>query len=230
MISFANPDQIGLAAEVCQSFSLDNGAFSMWRGGKAPNWTEYYQWVRNWKGHPGSDWAIIPDVIDGDEKANDKLIGEWPLGDFGVPVWHFHESLDRLWHLSNRFPRIALGSSGEWATVGTDSWWQRMSRAMEIVCKGTKPVTKLHGLRMLNVEVYRHLPLASADSTNVARNIGLDNRWKGSYQPPNKAVRAELLTQRIESHNSAPEWLGTPIQENLLETDDLFSWTDQRLQ
>jgi hypothetical protein len=34
MVSFARPDQMALAAEVCQSFALDNGAFSLWRAGE----------------------------------------------------------------------------------------------------------------------------------------------------------------------------------------------------
>ena len=31
MISFARPEQIKMAADVCQSFCLDNGAYSVWR-------------------------------------------------------------------------------------------------------------------------------------------------------------------------------------------------------
>jgi hypothetical protein len=229
MISFAHPDQLSLAAEVCQSFTLDNGEFSRWRAGKPTNWPSYYQWVKEWKHHPGFDWAVIPDVIDGTEEDNDRLIGEWHLGDCGVPVWHLHESLERLWRLTDRFPRVALGSSGEWATVGTDGWWQRMTKAMDIVCVSSRPVARLHGLRMLNPEVFRHLPLASADSTNVARNIGLDSRWRGTYAPSSKAMRAAILTARIEVHNSASEWIGGPVQEEFLE-DTLFGGTDQRVQ
>ncbi len=33
MVSFAHPDQIELVADACQSFALDNGAFSAWRAG-----------------------------------------------------------------------------------------------------------------------------------------------------------------------------------------------------
>ena len=87
---------------------------------------------------------------------------------------------------------------------------------MEAATNCGRPLCRLHGLRMLSVEIYRHLPLSSADSTNVARNIGLDGRWRGAYQPSNKAMRAAILTQRIESHNSASEWTGVmPQQEEL---------------
>jgi len=53
-------------------------------------------------------------VIDGDEKANDILIREWPFGIRGVPVCIYHESLGRLSGLCERWPRVALGSSGDW--------------------------------------------------------------------------------------------------------------------
>ncbi|MGK9559302.1 hypothetical protein O6495_24055, partial [Salmonella enterica subsp. enterica] len=44
--------------------------------------------------------------------------------------------------------------------------------------------------------------LASADSTNVARNIGIDSAWKGTYSPQSKETRAYVLAERIESFNS----------------------------
>jgi hypothetical protein len=229
MVSFANPEQLPLVAEVCQSFCVDNGAFSFWKAAKPTNWTEYYKWVDEWRRHPAFDWAVIPDVIEGTEQENEELICQWPFEKtIGVPVWHLHESLDRLWGLSKRFPRVALGSSGEWAVVGNDSWWERMTKAMEIICIENQPSCKLHGLRMLNPEVFRHLPLSSADSTNVARNIGIDKRWKGSYSPQSKATRAVIIAERIEARQSAAEWLGGPIQEIYEET--LFSRADQRLQ
>jgi hypothetical protein len=52
---------------------------------------------------PNFDFAIIPDVIDGDEAANDALINLWPWireKHMSAPVWHLHESLDRLMRLA----------------------------------------------------------------------------------------------------------------------------------
>jgi hypothetical protein len=34
LISFFRPEDIGTAAEVCQSFCIDNGAFSAWKQNK----------------------------------------------------------------------------------------------------------------------------------------------------------------------------------------------------
>lgn len=109
LVSFADPHQIVIAAEVAQSFALDNGAFSVWTQGVEVNWIAYYEWVQAWRRHPGFDWAVIPDVIDGDESANDRLLGDWPFGkNTGVPVWHFHESMDRLARLAGEWPRPLL--------------------------------------------------------------------------------------------------------------------------
>jgi hypothetical protein len=61
----------------------------------------------------------VPDVIDGTEDDNDALLASWPADIRGVPVYHLHESLDRLDFLCTRWPTVALGSSGQWPTPGT---------------------------------------------------------------------------------------------------------------
>jgi len=205
--------------EVCQSFVLDNGAFTFWKGGKSVNTTAYYQWVADWRAHPGFEWALIPDVIEGSEAENDILLAQWPFKHIGVPVWHLHESLDRLSTLASNWGRIALGSSAEYAQVGTQKWWGRIAEVMSVMCVDGSPITKLHGLRMLNSKVFERLPLSSADNTNIARNIGIDSRWKGTYLPPTKAARGVILANRIEAYQSAPIW--HPSASNNL-TSDLF--------
>lgn len=214
MISFAHPDQLGLAAEICQSFVLDNGAFSAWRSGNPiANWEPYLEWSLDAFSHPGCDWITIPDVIDGDELANDKLM-DWFVSkwicyrkDFSsacVPVWHMHESFARLQRLAAVFNRVAIGSSGKFSRVGTEDWWRQITSAIKSISEDGRPTVKLHGMRMLDVRVFTKLPLSSADSTNVARNVGIDKQWTGSYRPPTKAARGQILRQRIESVNSLP--------------------------
>lgn len=213
-VSFAHPGQLGLAMDVCQSFALDNGAFSAWMSGEPiTDWNDYYRFVLDVCRHPGFDFAIIPDVIDGTEKQQDDLIAQWPLGSCGVPVWHMHEPVIRLMTLCKRWNRVAIGSSGEYATVGDSLWWNRMAEAMNAICSNGYPPCKLHGLRMLDSEVFTRLPLASADSTNIGRNVGIDSRWTGSYAPPTKQARAQILRQRIESNNGAQKWTTQPTQE-----------------
>jgi len=216
-VSYAHRDQLSVAMECAQSFALDNGAFSAWKSGyPIDDWSGYYEWVNDVSRHPGFDWAVIPDVIDGSDSDNDALLSEFPDKRIGVPVWHLGSSLDRLARLAADYGRICFGSSGEFAVVGTPNWWQRISKAMNVICdRQGRPMTKLHGLRMLDPEIFTRIPLASADSTNIARNIGIDSAWKGTYTPPTKESRAQIIRSRIETHNSAGSWIFQPTQDEL---------------
>lgn len=207
-VSYRHPDQLRIAVEVSQSFAIDNGAFTAWRSGSPiTDWRPFYEWAEDCRRYPHCDFAVIPDVIDGDEADNDALLAEWPLPRwFGAPVWHMHESLERLERLSREWPRVCLGSSGQFAQIGTVEWWARMYEAMRALCDDTgRPACKLHGLRMLDPAVFTRFPFASADSTNIGRNVGIDQRWKsGSYPVMGKAARAQVMRGRIEAHNAPP--------------------------
>lgn len=208
-VSYADSYQIELAASVCQSFALDNGAFSLWKKGKPTDWPGYYDWCEQWLAHPACDWAIIPDVIEGTEAENDALIAEWPHGGRGVPVWHLNESPERLHALAVMWPRVALGSAAEWDVNRPDKCLERLTQVWASVTdEQGRLLTKLHGLRMLNPAITQYVPLASADSTNVARNIGIDKKWKGTYSPATKETRADVLTERIESTPTPHEFIG----------------------
>lgn len=213
LVSFAHPEDIAIVAEVCQSFVLDNGAYTTWKQGKPLDVEGYKKWVHEWSRHPGFDWALIPDVIDGTDRENDHLVNTWPKGLEGVPVWHMHEPNVRLTWLARQFRVVALGSSGEFASVGTPQWWTRMGQAMKAVCdEQGRPMCKLHGLRMLDPEIFTRLPLSSADSTNAAMNSGSLSRF-GMYLPPTTAQRAAVIAERIEANNSAPVFQGIQQEE-----------------
>jgi len=206
LVSFMHQDDMATVAEVCQSFILDNGAFTAWRQGISPLWEDYYKWVRVWHKHPGFDFALIPDVIDGDEATNDKLLQQWPFDLPGVPVWHMHESISRLDRLSQQYPTVALGSSGQWDHPGSNLWWGRMTEIMDALCdKNGVPPCNLHGLRMLSPKVFTRLPLASADSVNASVNAGSLKRF-GIYVPTSRWQRACVIADRVETFNSAPLW------------------------
>lgn len=206
LVPFPRRDDMGIVADACQSFVFDNGAFTVWKQGGQLDVEGYVQWVDDWHRHPGFDWALIPDVIDGDEAANDRLLEEWPSHLPGVPVWHLHESIERLQRLAEKWRTVALGSSGQWASPGTDSWWKRIGDAMNAICDDQgRPACRLHGLRMLDPAIFSRLPFASADSTNAAVNGGSVGRF-GMYVPPTAGQRAEVIASRIEAHNSAAVW------------------------
>lgn len=211
LIPWPRQEDLGVSAGVCQSFCLDNGAYSAWVSGHPiTEWGAYYEFCVHWSRHPAFDFAIIPDIIDGIESDNDKLVSQWNATvsrwQIGAPVWHMHESLDRLDRLVSHWPRVCLGSSGQWASVGTDSWWRRMSEAMDVACDSAgRPRCKLHGLRMLDPEVFSRLPLSSADSTNAVRNSASVSRY-GMYAPPTAAQRMATIADRTEAHQSAATW------------------------
>lgn len=215
-VSFAHPGQMEVAAELCQSVILDNGAFSAWKGDKQFDFDGFVGWVERWYRHPTVDWYVMPDVIDGTEDDNLKMRVRWgksvskEIYARGVPVWHLNESLGVLSELVNAYDRICIGSSGQFSSIGTPVWWQRIAEAMAVICDAEGfPKVKLHGLRMLDPTIFSHLPFSSADSTNVARNIGIDKRWSGPYSPKSRRTRALIMMERIESHASAARWCGS---------------------
>ncbi len=210
LVSFYRPDDMAAVLECCQSFVLDNGAFSHWRAGKGDiDFDAYLEWVLKFSRHPNFDWCLIPDKIDGDEKYNNDLILKWlriaPKAK-GVPIWHLHESLEYLEWLVDNFEWVALGSSGVYSKPNTGGWWRRIAEAMNVICDAEgRPKCKLHGLRMLDPEVFTRMPLSSADSTNAAVNSGSLSRF-GSYPAPTAAQRSAVIAERIEANNCSAVW------------------------
>lgn len=212
-ISYAHSTAAALVIEMVQSFALDNGAFSAFSAGKPFDIDGFAEFVDTWHMHPGHDFYIIPDSIGGDHHENNRMRAAWrnvcPKGAWqkGYPVWHMHEPLEVLRDLCNEYRGVALGSSGEYFEVGTHKWWHRMSEAMDIATdEQGRPLAKLHGLRLLDPTCFSHLPLSSADSTNVARNASIDKAWGGPYAPVTSKARALCMMDRIESHASASHW------------------------
>lgn len=164
-VSYMRPDDVKTVHQIGSSVMLDNGAFSAWRSGKTVDWPGYYKWCERWLEY-ATTWAVIPDIIDGDEARNDQLMAEWPHGDRGAPVWHLHESLDRLAGLARWWPRICIGSSGQYSRVGSAAWHERMSEVFTTVDLTQTWVHMLRGMH-LSGGIY---PFASVDSTDIARN------------------------------------------------------------
>lgn len=167
-VSHAAPADVGRCHQIGQSVMLDNGAFSAWKIGKPVDWVGYYKWTDRWLDCP-TTWAVIPDVITGTEDDQDYLVDAWPHGFRGAPVWHMHESIDRLVRLTHEWPRICIGSSAQYATVFSQEWTVRMDAAWNAIMRQHRRVPNVHMLR--GMACSGHVwPFASVDSTDIARN------------------------------------------------------------
>ena len=150
-ISFATKSdyQVELSLRKMQSIMFDNGAFSIHRSGGTLDANAYYRWLDPMLGHP--HWAVVPDVIGGDEDAQRRLIKTWPFPkELGAPVWHLGLSLDYLFELIDTWPMVCLGSSGEYWQVGGPDWSRRMDDVTLAIFRRSRFAPRLHGLRMLS--------------------------------------------------------------------------------
>lgn len=138
-VPFSDPRDLAACLRIGASVMLDNGAFSAWTRGISIDWHGFYTWAEPHLAHP--HWAVIPDLIDGDEAANDALLTSCPLPrEWAAPVWHLHEGFDRLARLADGWPRICFGSSGAYAKIGTPAWVGRIDTAWETLARtGRRP-------------------------------------------------------------------------------------------
>ena len=198
-VSHAHPADVARVHSIGQSVLLDNGAFSKFKSGKPTDWNAYYAWCDKWLDYP-TTWAIIPDVIDEGSQAQDALIREWPHGQRGAPVWHMDEPIDRLLRLTDTWPRVCIGSTGEYWVVLSPAWERRMDDAWEEVAKRHKRLPWLHMLRGMQLSGKRW-PFASVDSTDVAQNHhrphnsakAMAERWDALQCPAAVTVPARQL-------------------------------------
>lgn len=184
-VSYYRPDQVELLVTLALVLMFDNGAFSAWKKGivlDAAYWAGFYEFVRRWL-RPG-DWFVIPDVIDAGTQEQDALIRECPsdLLPAGCPVWHMDEPVSRLLRLIERHGRVCVGSTAEYAVVGSPAWRRRMDEAWGAIWAtfGTVPwVHMLRGLQCL-LPTFDY-PFSSVDSTDLGRNHNRLKRYGEHY-------------------------------------------------
>lgn len=190
-ISYMRPDQIEWCDKHGQSIMLDNDAFTAWKSGKTLNqahWQGYYDFCDVWLDRP-TTWAVVPDVIDADTQEQDALLREWPFNGRGAPVLHMDEPIGRLLRLVDEWPRVCIGSTAEYAVVGSAAWNFRMDEAWNDICRSNARTPVVHMLRRMQT-VRWCWPFASVDSTDVARNhnrvgdaLKMANAWDARNCP-----------------------------------------------
>lgn len=201
-VSFSDPRDADVCLRIGQSVMWDNGAFSLFTKGVPTQWKKFYDWVEPRLGHP--HWAVVPDVIDGNEEENFTLIKEWPhRKDCAAVVWHLSESMDhllRLWDMG--FGKIAFGSSGKYWKIGTPEWERRIDKAFNTLTNHG-PLPWVHMMRGLAMGGKRW-PFSSADSTNVTLHHAENN------------TTAEYMARQIDHAQCPVNWELRPTQEELL--------------
>ena len=194
-VSYADPRDVRVCHEIGQSVMLDNGAFTAWTQGRAVDWYAWAAWIDPWLDYP-TTWCVLPDSIDGGEEENDRLLAySWNVP--GAPVWHLHESIDRLLRLADTRARICFGSSGAYRDIGTDQWHRRISEAFDALSERHQRLPWVHMLRGLALAGSEY-PFASADSTNAARNHA------GSHKQRPKAPG--LIAAEVDARQCPGRW------------------------
>lgn len=196
-VSFAKTQDVTRCHQIGQGVMLDNGAYSVWRKGMKADWPAYYEWTDKWLDYPNT-WAVIPDVIEGSAEENEHLLLQWPHGDRGSPVWHMHEPIERLLCILDRWPRVCMGSSSQYAVVLSEGWERRMDQAWNALAHRHIRTPQVHMLRGMACSGKRW-PFASVDSTDVARNhnrtqnspLRLADRWDGVQCPGRWKMRPQ---------------------------------------
>lgn len=171
-VSFATsrPGQLAIALDQAQQLMFDNGAYTIKQQGGVLDQNAFYAWLEPLLGHP--HWAVVPDVIDGTVEQQRNLLATWPYPrELGAPVFHIALSDDYLLELTDQWPRVCLGSSGDFWNIRSVAWRRRMDAIQELLACKRRCAPNLHGLRMMDQIGKGWSLLASADSVNVARNF-----------------------------------------------------------
>lgn len=194
-VSFAAPSQVKLCHQIGQSVMLDNGSFTVWKQGITIDWDAWADWADEWLDYP-TTWAVLPDAIGGTEQDNDKLLRRYGfIGGQRVPVWHLHESFDRLLRLVDEYQRVCFGSSGAYATVGSDPWRRRVTDAFDSLDDSYGRLPWIHMLRGMSLSG-QEFPFASVDSTDIARNHHLPHQ------------NARVMADRWDALQCPGTWVG----------------------
>lgn len=194
-VSFAWPSDIDVCLAIGQSVLMDNGAFSAFTKGKTVDERNLYGWLEPRLKHPHK--AIVMDVINGDVEQQRSARKRWPFPkELSWSVWHLDKPLSYLQEIVNEDGAVCFGSAGEYWQIGTDKWVKRMDEAFTLLSK-MRTMPWVHGLRMSAQA--GNWPLASVDSTNVARN------HSGSQKSPSKDI--VKMAHKIESVHQPRTWV-----------------------
>jgi hypothetical protein len=206
-VSMSDPRYSDLCLQIGQSVMWDNGAFSVYTLGAAPDWHAFYDWTEPRLAPP--HWAVVPDLIDGQPDDNIALAEAWPhRRDCAGVVWHLAEPLAQIGRLLDLgFGRLCFGSSGTYWQIGSATWERRCDEAFDWIAR-RGDIPWVHMLRGLDMAGDRW-PFASADSANVARNFSTAQ------------MCPERMARRIDAVQCPVAWIPRATQMELIDANDL---------
>jgi hypothetical protein len=210
-VSYAHPEQIDLAiAHVGPRgiLLLDNGAWSIHNsgggGGTYPR-DEFWSWANYYTAVCPQAVAVIPDVIDGDERENLEEISRairYGLADYPertMGIWHTADSQDFLALQLKLLNFVGVGSAGQFdVRKHRCAYLERLER----VRITREAMRAIHGRNawvhlMRGLDVLKRIPWAeSADSCNVAVNHCRGRELHGDD-------RARVLADRLNDETQS---------------------------
>lgn len=186
---------------------VDNGAWSAYQKGVdmgAGYWAEYEKWAKQILDDCPQAVAVVPDSITGDAAENVRLAEASTLPrDRAMVVWHMHEPLELLKRWASEYRYVAIGSSGEYAKVGTKKWHGRIAEAFKAL-----GAERPH-IHMMRAQSMHHLyDFDSSDSSNVAVN---HCRYK--HEGAGHVARfAARIKAKIEASADGAKRIDTPAE------------------
>lgn len=168
-----------IIALVGQMLMLDNGAFTAWKKDGAEPFMDaehtagFETWALGVMERCPAAVAVVADTITGTTEQNRALYKASSLPrDRAMVVFHMHESDEYLEELLRAgFAYVAIGSSGEYAKVGTTDWHCRIASIMATVDKVERETGTRPHVHMMRAQAEHHrYEFDSSDSTNLAVN------------------------------------------------------------
>ena len=172
-----------------RNWSLDSGAFSAYSSGVSTDLKEYIETAKKLRDtDPDLKEIFALDVI-GDHRASlVNCQAMWKAGVEAIPTYHFGEPESVLKHLSQNYPKIALGGIARHKGAGKLRWAEQ--------CFARVWPCRIHGFGFGSVSQIMSLPWDSVDATNWETAPCAFGRWESfgnlTYRGSGQNLRIEV--------------------------------------
>ena len=154
-------------------------------------------------------------MIDGNEADNDALLAECLHQKTMLCRFIMHESLDRLERLAADYHRIALGSSGEFAAIGTNEWWERMNQMIKLFVIKMVPISEDAWFAHAKPCHLLKTTIRSLQTQQILLEISGLTRHGRELHATNQEMRAAVMRSGLNRLNSANQYIAQPVSKQL---------------